>query len=240
MEKREVYLSNSRIVIMSLPAKIIHADQRFVTALLHNDAVVVKEIYSRFAAKVKSYIIQNNGSEDDAADIFQESLIDIYQQARYKALQLTCPFEPFLLLICKRKWLNELKKRGRQGVTKGTEELSDIGEDVFALAEQVQIQNDKTSLFMSMFEKLGERCREIIQKCLGSKPQDEVAEELERMIRDKFDKEIPAKMIGEFIMRKLAKIDQIAYVRFASVYREFQDVSHFMDELKGLLDKSKK
>ena len=70
--------------------------------------------------------------------------------------------------------------------------------------------------------------------------QDEVAEELERMIRDKFDKEIPAKMIGEFIMRKLAKIDQIAYVRFASVYREFQDVSHFMDELKGLLDKSKK
>lgn len=70
--------------------------------------------------------------------------------------------------------------------------------------------------------------------------QDEVAEELERMIRDKYDKEIPAKMIGEFIMRKLAKIDQIAYVRFASVYREFQDVSHFMDELKGLLDKSKK
>lgn len=70
--------------------------------------------------------------------------------------------------------------------------------------------------------------------------QDEVAEELEKMIRDKFDKEIPAKMIGEFIMRKLAKIDQIAYVRFASVYREFQDVSHFMDELKGLLDKSKK
>ena len=70
--------------------------------------------------------------------------------------------------------------------------------------------------------------------------QDGVAEELEKMIRDKYDKEIPAKMIGEFIMRQLAKIDQIAYVRIASVYREFQDVSHFMDELKGLLDKSKK
>lgn len=70
--------------------------------------------------------------------------------------------------------------------------------------------------------------------------QDNVAEELKKMIRDKYDKEIPAKMIGEFIMRQLAKIDQIAYVRFASVYREFQDVSHFMDELKGLPDKSKK
>ena len=159
-------------------AKIIHTDQRFITGLLQNDTAVVRDIYTRFAGTIKGYILQNNGDEDDAADIFQESLIDIYQQAQYKGLQLTCPFEPFLLLIGKRKWLNELKKRQRQGVTKGTEELSGIGEDVFALAEQVQLQNDKTSLFMQMFGKLGDRCREIIEKCLGSKAQDEVAEEL--------------------------------------------------------------
>ncbi len=70
--------------------------------------------------------------------------------------------------------------------------------------------------------------------------QDKIGEELEKMIRDKYDKEVPSKLIGEFVMRQLARIDQVAYVRFASVYREFQDVSHFMDELKGLLDKSKK
>ena len=163
---------------MSSTAKIIHADQRFINALLQNDALLVKEIYNRFAAKVKTYIIQNSGSEDDAADIFQESLIDIYQQAQYKGLQLTCPFEPFLLLVCKRKWLNELKKRGRQGVTKGTQDLSEIGEDVLAIAEQMQLQDDKAKLFMQVFEKLGERCREIISKCLGNKPQEEVAEEL--------------------------------------------------------------
>ena len=161
-----------------MAATIIHTDQRFLTGLLENDTAVVKDIYSCFAAKVKHYVLQNNGSEDDAADIFQEALIDIYQQARYKALQLTCPFEPFLLLICKRKWLNELKKRGRQRVTNEPEELSNIGEDVFALAEQLQAQDDKAKLFMAMFEKLGERCREIIRKCLGSKPQDEVATEL--------------------------------------------------------------
>ena len=163
---------------MSSTAKIIHTDQRFITGLLQNDTAVVKEIYDRFAGKIKSHIIQNSGSEDDAADIFQESLIDIYQQAQYKGLQLTCPFEPFLLLVCKRKWLNELKKRGRQGVTKGTQDLSEIGEDVFAIAEQMQLQDDKAKLFMQVFEKLGERCREIISKCLGNKPQEEVAEEL--------------------------------------------------------------
>ncbi len=159
-------------------AKLIHTDQRFITGLLQNDTALVREIYSQFSGKVKNYIVQNSGSEDDAADIFQESLIDIYQQARHKGLQLTCPFEPFLLLVCKRKWLNELKKRGRQGVTKEPDTVFDLGEDVFALAEQLQLQEDKATLFMAMFKKLGERCREIINKCLGNKPQDEVAEEL--------------------------------------------------------------
>src|ERR1700730_14284093 len=131
---------------MSLQSKIVHADQRFVTGLLQNTTEVIKEIYNRFAGKVKGYIIQNNGSEDDAADMFQEALIDIYQQARYKDLRLTCPFEPFLLLLCKRKWLNELKKKTRYRVTKEPEELSDIGEDVLALAEQMQLQEDKAKL----------------------------------------------------------------------------------------------
>jgi RNA polymerase sigma factor (sigma-70 family) len=162
---------------MTAPAKTIHADQYFVTGLLQNNTIVVKEIYERFGAKVKAYIVQNNGSEDDAADIFQESLIDIYQQARSKEFYLTCPFEPFLLLVCKRKWINELKKRGRQRVTKEPDDLS-IGENVFELADQLKIQDERAGLFMEMFQKLGERCREIIQKCLSDQPQEEVAMEL--------------------------------------------------------------
>ena len=158
--------------------KIIHADQRYLNGLLQNDTSLVREIYDRFSGKVKAYIIQNSGSEDDAADIFQEALIDIFQQAEYKGLKLTCPFEPFLLLVCKRKWLNELKKRGRREVTKDPQDLYAAGEDVFALAEQMQLQEDKAKLFVAMFQKLGEKCREIISRCLGNKPQEEVAEEL--------------------------------------------------------------
>ena len=81
-----------------------------------------------------------------------------------------------------------------------------------------------------------------IYKACGKRPvalsdQDKIADELEKMLREKYEKEVPASIIGEFIMQRLAKIDQVAYVRFASVYREFQDVSHFMKELKGLLAK---
>ena len=153
----------------------IHTDQRYLIGLMQNSGEVVKEIYDRFSGKVKHYIMQNSGSEDDAADIFQEALIDIYQQARNKNLQLTCPFEAFLLLVCKRKWLNKLKKTGSNRVTSDPEELSNIGEDVFALAEQLQQQDERAGLFMAMFEKLGEKCREIIKWCLSGKPQEEVA-----------------------------------------------------------------
>ena len=67
--------------------------------------------------------------------------------------------------------------------------------------------------------------------------QDRIADDLEKMLYEKYEKEVPSRLVGEFIMQRLAKVDQIAYVRFASVYREFQDVSHFMKEIKTLLTK---
>ena len=51
------------------------------------------------------------------------------------------------------------------------------------------------------------------------------------------EKEIPSTLIGEIVMRKLKDLEAVAYVRFASVYREFKDVNTFMDELKKILDK---
>jgi len=66
---------------------------------------------------------------------------------------------------------------------------------------------------------------------------EEIVENIERQVMRKFDKEVPSQAIGELVMEKLAKLDEIAYVRFASVYRQFKDVSQFMKELKVILDK---
>lgn len=156
---------------------IIHTDQRYIQALLTNDTIIVREIYTKYAGAIRNYIVANSGTEDDAADIFQEALIDIYNQAKQKELQLTCPFEPFLLLVCKRKWFNQLKKKGREPVTK---EVSDvyIGEDVFALAEQMKQSDQKMQIFLSCFKELGSSCKEIIRKCLGGEDQSTIAEQL--------------------------------------------------------------
>ncbi len=62
-------------------------------------------------------------------------------------------------------------------------------------------------------------------------------EDVETQIFNLEEKEIPSNKIGELVMSKLKDLDAVAYVRFASVYREFKDVNTFMDELKKVLDK---
>jgi transcriptional repressor NrdR len=62
-----------------------------------------------------------------------------------------------------------------------------------------------------------------------------LVDSIETEIFSKEDKEIPSRVIGEFVMEKLKDLDAVAYVRFASVYREFKDVDTFMDELKKVL-----
>ena len=65
----------------------------------------------------------------------------------------------------------------------------------------------------------------------------EMIEEIENEIFSMEDKEIASSVIGELVMDKLKDVDQVAYVRFASVYREFKDVNTFMHEIKKILDK---
>ncbi|MDD3374383.1 MAG: transcriptional regulator NrdR [Candidatus Omnitrophica bacterium] len=69
---------------------------------------------------------------------------------------------------------------------------------------------------------------------------EEVTSEIERLVQKKNDREVNSKDIGELIMEKLALLDDVAYVRFASVYRQFRDVNQFVNELSHLLQKGKK
>ncbi len=67
---------------------------------------------------------------------------------------------------------------------------------------------------------------------------EEFLDELEQELRETGKKEIPSSVVGEQVMARLHELDEIAYVRFASVYREFKDVNDFMQELKTMLENS--
>ncbi|TMA27800.1 MAG: transcriptional repressor NrdR [Deltaproteobacteria bacterium] len=68
---------------------------------------------------------------------------------------------------------------------------------------------------------------------------EEVADGIERRLQEMGDKEVRSSVIGEAVMRELARLDEVAYVRFASVYRSFKDLGEFMSELKELISERK-
>jgi transcriptional repressor NrdR len=66
-----------------------------------------------------------------------------------------------------------------------------------------------------------------------------VADKVEAMVQESPDREVPSEKIGEYLMERLRELDKVAFVRFASVYRDFKDVDQFMATLKGLLDSTR-
>ena len=67
-----------------------------------------------------------------------------------------------------------------------------------------------------------------------------MVDEVERIIQRNYEKEVSSTAIGEFVMKQLHDLDEVAYVRFASVYRQFKDINQFMKELSGLLKEGQK
>jgi len=64
---------------------------------------------------------------------------------------------------------------------------------------------------------------------------EDLTDKIEYTLQSKFEKEVESKQIGELLMELLCGLDEVAYVRFASVYRQFKDINQFMKELRGLL-----
>ncbi len=65
---------------------------------------------------------------------------------------------------------------------------------------------------------------------------EKIVQDIENTIQNSFDREVPSSLIGDICMEELRKKDEVAYIRFASVYRQFKDVKAFMEELKNFLD----
>ena len=83
----------------------------------------------------------------------------------------------------------------------------------------------------------------IIKACekrpVSMEKMEDIVIQVERAIQKKSDREVSASRIGELVMERLKALDDVAYVRFASVYRQFKDVGQFMVELKDILNKEK-
>lgn len=85
--------------------------------------------------------------------------------------------------------------------------------------------------------------RGLIKACekrpVSLKQLEDIAHEVEKELRNQGNSEVKSVEIGEMVMNRLSKIDEVAYVRFASVYRQFKDINVFIEELKELINKDR-
>ena len=146
-----------------------------IEALLKNDSRVLNELYKRYSGKIVGYVTKNSGSFDDAQDIIQETLITIYHQAKDKNFILTCPFDAYFYLLCKRRWLNVLNKKGIKKVTI-LEEITSITDEQQILANETELFEKRSSLFEEKLIELGGKCKELLDMAFKIKKMQKVAE----------------------------------------------------------------
>lgn len=154
-----------------------HPDQIYIDGLANNDSAIIQSIYKKFVPKVVSYIRNNSGDNDQAQDVVQEVMIVLFNQAKAKKLQLTCPFDAYFFLLCKRKWLNEIKKSSSKGVTI-EDDLPSNNELTDEMVTETEMFDEKQQLFDLMFQKLGDKCQEVLKLSFTIKSMEEVAEKL--------------------------------------------------------------
>ncbi|MCX7570772.1 transcriptional regulator NrdR [Tumebacillus sp. DT12] len=103
------------------------------------------------------------------------------------------------------------------------------------MAPLMVVKKDKKREEFSRDKLLQGLIRACYKRPISAEQIDALTDEVEREIRREYEKEVPAARIGERVMDKLKHIDGVAYVRFASVYRQFKDVETFAKEVLGLL-----
>lgn len=112
-------------------------------------------------------------------------------------------------------------------------------ESIEALPLMVIKKDGRRELF-SQAKILGGLLKACEKRPISMEKIQEVATLIEQQIVKKYEREVDSRQIGELVMDRLAKLDDVAYVRFASVYRQFKDINQFMKELSTILAKEKK
>lgn len=140
-----------------------HEDQKYIQALKENDIPLIEEIYKKYADLIQSLVLQNNGTIEEAKDLFQDALLIMYDYAN-NDFRLTCSFKSFFYTICKRRWINKLKAKQSGAKLK----TSLINEKTFEVESEAELKfaddsDDRMTFCTEKFKMLGSSCQEILK-----------------------------------------------------------------------------
>ena len=135
-------------------------EKELLEGLAANDRKAVETIYRDNFNMVQALIINNNGSSDDAKDIFQEAMIVLYEKVRSGGFELHCQLKTFVYSVCRRLWLKRLQQQNRYSAP------GDSMEPVVPVDEDLDAHEQRNAEF-DMMEKalgsLGEPCKSLLE-----------------------------------------------------------------------------
>ena len=134
-------------------------EQILLQGLVNNDSKAIESIYKDNYNMIQAFILNNNGSYDDARDIFQEAMITLYEKAKSESFVLTCQIKTYIYSVCRRLWLKRLQQMGKY-ISSG-ENL----EETVPVEEDLEIHEKRNAEFAIMeraMGSLGEPCKSLL------------------------------------------------------------------------------
>jgi RNA polymerase sigma factor (sigma-70 family) len=141
-----------------------------IEGMRRNDKDVLKYVYKQYLPMVRYFIIRNQGSEEDAEDIFQEAIVAVCQRVKRKNLALDCAFKTYFYSVVRHMWLQYLERN------KINYEFSDM--DEFLMLEDQELYDDfqtKKAIFQRRFLDLTELCQKVLMMVVEGTPYEEIA-----------------------------------------------------------------
>ena len=149
-------------------------DLQLLSGLAKNDTKSIDTIYKMNFKMVQAYILNNNGSYDDARDVFQEAMIVLYENLKSESFELTCQIKTYLFSICRRLWLKRLQQMNRYVAP------ADNFEETVSVEDDIEMQQKRNADFAIMEKSLGsigEPCKSLLEAFyLQKKDMVEIAE----------------------------------------------------------------
>ena len=135
-------------------------EQALLKGLAGNDSKAVETLYKSHFSSIQHFVLNNNGSFDDARDVFQEAMIALYEKVQLDSFVLTCQIKTYLFSICKHLWLKRLQQMGKY-----SSPLSENEESISIELDMGQIEK-KDAAFAIMdraLNSLGEPCKSLLE-----------------------------------------------------------------------------
>ena len=149
-----------------------YSADNILLGLKERDTKVLDYIYERYYPQIRTFISNNQGSDEDAKDVYQDALLVIYQKAIKNNLTLSCSFNTYLFSVCRLLWLKQLElSRQQQTVTDDPFEFIELDSRVLEISEM----NERYKLYQDHFNQLSYSCQKVMELFLAGIPLKEIA-----------------------------------------------------------------